>query len=237
MPVPEAGQAARRSDAGRPVPVDARMPVRLEIHDVRPALRRMAAEVGEHVRDDLERRIAGTRGGQAASRHRRGRAEKLSELRRHWPGAGLHHEFRDVPDHLHFGDASALKSEILVVAHMGEMAGRRNAQEGTRERAHVVAHCADPVLAFRSGAGNQDHVATLKIGHGMVQRSEAGGVEGIRPDLVAKRVTETQQGLVVEGRCKRSLDRARRECRAGRPVAGDAGPDVRRCTHYPAAAP
>ena len=48
MPMPKAGNAASRSDACWAVPVEPRVPMALKLHDLRSALSRMAAQIGQH---------------------------------------------------------------------------------------------------------------------------------------------------------------------------------------------
>ena len=58
MPMPKAGNAASRSDTCWAVPVEPRVPMALKLHDLRSALCRMAAQIGQHGHNTFHRRLA-----------------------------------------------------------------------------------------------------------------------------------------------------------------------------------
>ena len=166
MPVAKPRDAAGRAHAAWAIPVEAGVPVVPEPHHRRVRVGGVAAEIGEHGLHPLQGRAAVAASGQTVARHRRGRGKEPAKLRRHGPDPGLHHHLGQVPQRLHLDHAAVLDAEELVVAHVRQVAGGRDAQKRRKEGAHELPHAADPVGAFGRGATDHDHVAAFEVRHG-----------------------------------------------------------------------
>ena len=92
-------------------------------------------------------------------------------------------------------------------------AGRRDAEEGRQEGAHVIAHRADPVLALRRRPRHDDHVPAFQIRHRRQQRRIGGPIEILCPLDRRKRVADADPRIRGKGRVQRRAHRGPGETR------------------------